>query len=80
MTMKGIMACKKSHVTKIEKVSLGVSRPNYHLTHQIWWNVIKKQLKNQPGQGFAFLVTFDLDLRDFEGQGHRTCHQTKLRS
>ena len=56
MTIKGSIASKKGHVTKIDKVSLGVlSRPNYHLTRQIWWNLMQTQLRNQPGQGLAFL-------------------------
>ena len=51
MTIKGIMTSTEGHVTKFEKVSLGTSsRSTFNGTHKIWWNLVQKRLRNQPGQ------------------------------
>ena len=68
------MTLNKGHLAVIE------SYQDYFVRHKIWWNLVQKQVRNQPGQGYDFLATFDLDLKNLGGQGHRTCHQTKCRS
>ena len=68
------MTLNKGHVAKIENFQ------DKNVTRQIWWNLVQKQLRNQRGQGFAFFVMFDLELKDLAGQGHRTCPQTTDRS
>ena len=55
MTIKGIVTSNKGHVTLIEKVREGVSgNCSYHVTHQVWWNSVKRRLRNQPEQVLAF--------------------------